>query len=144
MFNKKLKIRSTLLILIMLMLTQSCFAGVVVIANKASGVDALTASQVKALFLQKAKSLPSGSTAVLGDQSKNSTVRSEFGNKVLGKNPKKLKRYWSKRIFSGKGIPPKVIGDDEAMKAWVAKTPNSLGYINAAALDSSVKAVFKP
>ena len=64
--------------------------------------------------------------------------------KVLKKSSKKIKRYWSKRVFSGKGVPPKVIGDDEAMKKWVAQTPNSLGYIDAKTLDSTIKAVFKP
>jgi len=144
MFNRKQKISAALLVLLMLMLVQASLAGVVVITNKASKVDNLTASQVKALFLQKAKSFPSGAAAVLGDQSSSSAVRSEFGDKILGKSAKKLKRYWSKRVFSGKGVPPKVIGDDEAMKAWVAKTPNSLGYISAEALDDSVKVVFKP
>ncbi len=146
MFNRKLKISSILLMLFTLMLAQAqaSLADVVVITNKASNVGSLTASQVKALFLQKAKSFPSGAVAVLGDQSKNSAARNEFGSKVLGKSPKKLKRYWSKRVFSGKGIPPKVVGNDDAMKAWVAETPNNLGYISAAALDDSVKVVFKP
>ena len=144
MINKKQTISSIFIGLFMLMFTQLAFADLVVITNKATKVDVLTAAQVKALFLQKEKSLPGGGNVVLGDQNSGSAVRDEFGSKVLGKSAKKLKRYWSKRVFAGKGVPPKVVGDDAAMKAWVAKTPNSLGYISAGALDDSVKMVFKP
>ena len=146
MLNTKLKINtgSLLLGLFMALFAQIALADLVVITNKATAVDMLTATQVKALFLQKEKSFPDGGNVVLGDQNSGSAVRDEFGSKVLGKSPKKLKRYWSKRVFAGKGVPPKVVGDDAAMKAWVAKTPNSLGYISAGALDDSVKVVFKP
>ena len=130
--------------LFLLLFSQWVFADLVVITNKASEVDVLTADQVKALFLQKKKSFPGGGNVVLGDQDTNSAVRKEFASKVLGKSMKKLKRYWSKRVFAGKGVPPKVVGDDAAMKAWVARTPNSLGYISSEALDDSVKVVFKP
>jgi len=142
--KQKTNISSLLLGLFLLMFTQWVFADLVVITHKATKVDVLTAAQVKALFLQKEKSFPGGGNVVLGDQDSSSAVRNDFGEKVLGKSAKKLKRYWSKRVFAGKGIPPKVVGDDAAMKAWVAKTPNSLGYIDAGALDDSVKVVFKP
>ncbi len=144
MLYKKQKIMPLFLGLFLLMLAQFTLADVVVITNKSTGVDALTAAQVKSLFLQKEKSFSDGSSVVLADQSNGSAVRDEFGNKILGKSPKKLKRYWSKRVFAGKGVPPKVVGDDSAMKEWVAKTPNSLGYISADALDDSVKVLFKP
>ena len=142
--KQKTKLGSLLLGLFLLMFTQWALADLVVITNKATKVDILTAAQVKALFLQKEKSLPGGGNVVLGDQNSGSAVRDDFGKTVLGKSPKKLKRYWSKRVFAGKGVPPKVVGDDAAMKTWVAKTPNSLGYIDAGALDDTVKVVFKP
>ncbi|HHS84218.1 MAG TPA: phosphate ABC transporter substrate-binding protein [Gammaproteobacteria bacterium] len=144
MLNNIQKIIPVLLGLFILTLAQSAVADIVVITNKASNVDTLSASQVKALFLQKEKSFADGSSVMLSDQNSGSAVRKEFGKKILGKSQKKLKRYWSKRVFAGKGVPPKVVGDDTAVKEWVAKTPNSLGYINADALDDSVKVVFKP
>ena len=135
---------SMLLGLLSLSLSQVALADVVVITNKSTSVDALSAEQVKALFLQKEKTLPGGGAVELGDQPNDSPAYREFAKKVLGKSPKKLKRYWSKRVFAGKGIPPKVVGNDAAMKEWVSKTPNSLGYIDAGAVDDSVKVIFKP
>ncbi len=127
-----------------LLLAFPALADIVVITNKSSKVDSLTASEVKDLFLQKKKQFPDGSDVVLGDQNNSSPARKELAKKVLGKSLKKLNRYWSKRVFAGKGIPPKVVGDDADMKAWVAKTPNSLGYINAASVDASVKVLYTP
>ncbi len=133
-----------LLLTAILLLAFPALADIVVITNKATRVDSLTASEVKDLFLQKKKRFPDGSDVVLGDQNNSSPARKELAKKVLGKSLKKLNRYWSKRVFAGKGIPPKVVGDDADMKAWVAKTPNSLGYINAASVDASVKVLYTP
>ncbi len=128
----------------LLIWAEAAAAGVVVITNKATKTDSLDAGQVRSIFLQKTKSFPDGSVAIVADQSSKSPVRREFNKKVLKKSSKKLKRYWSKLVFSGKGVQPKVIGDDSAMKEWVSKTPNSLGYISEESLDDSVKVLYKP
>lgn len=144
MIKKKQKISSILLSLALMVLSQNSFADSVVITNKASSVDSLSANEVKALYLQKKKTFSNGNIAIVADQLDGSKIRKEFTKKVLGKSSKKLKRYWSKRVFSGKGNPPKVVGDDLAMKAWVASTPNSLGYISDSIVDDSVKVLLKP
>ncbi len=122
----------------------NAFAGSVIITNKATGVDSLSKGEVKALFLKKKKTFPNGEKVIVGDQNEKSDIRKEFSKEVLGKSTKKLKRYWTKRIFSGKGKPPKVIGNDIAMKKWVSSTPNSLGYIDKKSIDSTIKVVLEP
>ncbi len=144
MINKKKNILFALLVMIMSAVTGTLFADVVVITNRTTDIDSLTAKEVKLLYLQKKKTFPNGVVAIVGDQPSDSDVRDEFNKKVLKKSSKKIKRYWSKRIFSGKGVPPKVIGKDEEMKKWVANTPNSLGYIDAKSLDNSVKVILRP
>jgi len=42
------------------------------------------------------------------DQAVNSDTREKFNAKILKKNNRKLKTYWARRVFTGKGIPPKV------------------------------------
>jgi ABC-type phosphate transport system substrate-binding protein len=46
-------------------------------------------------------------------------------------------------IFTGKGTPPKQSGSDADVKALIAKNPNMIGYIDASAVDGSVKVVHK-
>ncbi len=143
MKNSKQRTLSTLFFILLVTAYSSLTADIAVITNKTAKFDSLSAKEVKSIFLQKSKTLPDGSYAIVGDQPSSSTVRKEFNKKILKKSSKKLKRYWSKLLFSGKGVPPKVIGNDEDMKKWVASTPNSLGYIDIESLDDSVKAVLK-
>ncbi len=144
MFKTVKRISPILILMSLLIWAEAAAAGVVVITNKATKTDSLDAGQVRSIFLQKTKRFPDGSVAIVADQSSKSPVRREFNKKVLKKSSKKLKRYWSKLVFSGKGVQPKVIGDDSAMKEWVSKTPNSLGYISEESLDDSVKVLYKP
>jgi len=121
----------------------SAHAGIAVIVHPGSGVDSLSVSDVKKLFLGKRKKLPDGKKAIPVDQAEGSAIRADFGKKVLGKSADQLKAYWTKIIFSGKGSPPRELADDGAVKAYVADNPGAIGYIDSGSLDSSVKAVLK-
>ena len=127
----------------LLLSSQTLFGEGVVISNKSTGIDSISAAEVKSLFLKKKDTFANGAHVVVADQSDDSANRKEFTKKVIGKKSKKLKVYWSKRVFAGKGTPPKVIGDNKAMLEWVAKTPNSLGYVSADAVNDSVKVLLK-
>jgi len=121
--------------------TGTAFAEMVVIVNPATSADSLTAKEVRAIFLKKEDAFPDGTTAIPGDQTDGSAIRDEFSEKVLNKSPNQLSAFWSKRVFSGKGVPPAVIGDDTAMTEWVARTPGSIGYVDAGSVNQSVKVI---
>lgn len=114
-------------------------AEVVVVVSAKSGATALSADQVSDIFLGKANALPGAGQAVPIDQSDTSGVREEFYQKATSKNPAQVKAYWAKQIFSGKGQPPKEVGDSAAVKTLLASNPNMIGYIDKAAVDASVK-----
>ena len=118
-------------------------AEIVVITNKATPAASLTASQVRAIFLKKDTTLPGGSMVTPGDQTTGTTIADNFAKKVLKKKPNQLSAYWSKRVFSGKGVPPDRIGNDDDMMAWVAKTRGSIGYVDSHAVNQSVKVLLK-
>jgi len=131
------------LVLVGCLTSGTVLAEMVVITHPSSDTESLTMAEAKALFLKKKSSFPSGSDAVPGNQTEGSAIYDEFGKKVLKKKPQQLSSYWSKRVFSGKAMPPKVIGDDQAIKAWVAQTPGSLGYVDAGVVDDSVKVLLR-
>jgi hypothetical protein len=113
-------------------------AETVVIAGAGSDVlSSLSASEIKALYLGKSKDL------TIFDQKTGASVRKDFLDKVVGKSESQFKAYWSKRIFTGKGTPPKQLDGDAAMKIMVANTPGSIGIIDSASVDSSVKVIYK-
>ncbi|MBB5017760.1 ABC-type phosphate transport system substrate-binding protein [Chitinivorax tropicus] len=127
--------------LIMLLLAPLAKADIAVIVSAKSSAGNLTADQVSQIFLGKSNSFPGGGQAVPVDQSEGAGPREEFYTKVTGKSAAQVKAYWSKLIFSGKGQPPKEIGNDGAVKKLIADNPNMIGYIDKGAVDSSVKVV---
>ena len=118
-------------------------AEVAVIVHPSAGVASLTEDDVSRLFLGKAKSFPGGAQAVPINQNEGSAAREKFNEAVCKKNASQYKAYWSQLVFTGKGTPPKDAGDDAAVKALVAANPNMIGYIDASAVDASVKVVYK-
>lgn len=119
------------------------YAEVAVIVHPSSGVSSLTEDDVSRLFLGKGKTFPDGSQAVPINQDEGSPARDKFNDSVCKKNSSQYKAYWSQLVFTGKGTPPKDAGKDADVKALISANPNMIGYIDASAVDASVKVVFK-
>ncbi len=119
-------------------------ADVVVIANPSLAVDTLTAEQIKDIFTAAAPRLPNGTPCKVIDQAEQRPARTEFYHKVLHKTPEQAKAWWAKQIFTGKGVPPPVVTDDAAVKKWLSRFPDGIGYIDEAAVDGSVKVLLRP
>lgn len=117
-------------------------AGVVVIGSK--NIANLSADQLKDIFLGKEATLPDGTSAEVSDLPEGNSTRDEFYKKVIEKDPSQVKAYWAKRIFTGKGSPPEVKANNDAVKAWVAGGAGRLGYIDGSAVDDTVKVLLKP
>jgi ABC-type phosphate transport system substrate-binding protein len=118
-------------------------AEVAVVVSPASGITSLTEDDVSRIFLGKSKSFPNGAAAVPVNQDEGAPARDKFNEAVCKKNASQYKAYWSQLVFTGKGTPPKDAGNDGAVKALIAANPNMIGYIDAGAVDASVKVVFK-
>jgi len=116
-------------------------AEVAVIGNVST--SSLDAKQVKSIFLGKTDKLPDGSAVEVIDIKEGSAVRDEFYGKVVGKNTSRIKAYWGKRIFTGKGTPPDTVAFEADVKAWVAGASGRIGYVSAGALDGSEKVLLR-
>lgn len=132
----------TLLCCAALMSVQSAFSQVAVVVGAKSSISSLNAEQVSALYLGKTDKLPSGDMALPLDQAAGSTVRGNFYEKVTGKSEAQVKSAWSRLVFSGKGTPPKEVASSADVKKLVSTNPNTIGYIEKSAVDSSVKVIF--
>ncbi|MGB5246255.1 MAG: hypothetical protein WBN34_06880 [Woeseia sp.] len=111
---------------------------VVVIASSSSPISTASPADIARLFLGKTKSV-NGQTLTPVDQSKSSDVASRFYSDVVGKNSSQMRAYWSKLVFTGKGKPPQELGSSAAVLAAVAADPALIGYIEASAVNDSVK-----
>lgn len=126
------------LLLLSLIMASATQAGVVVVGNPASAD--LDASTIKKIYLGKAKSLKINAIDLEDGQ----PLKSEFHSKVTGKTEAQLQAYWAKKVFTGKGQPPKTQPSSALVKSAVANSSNSIGYIDEADLDDSVKVLLRP
>lgn len=106
-------------------------ADVVVVGHPSAAPMSL--DQVSDAYLGKTPSI------TMYDLADASAGRAEFDRKALNKDPGQLKALWARLAFTGKGQPPRELADDAAVKKAVAANPKAIGYIDAAAVDGSVK-----
>lgn len=121
---------------------QAAQAETVVIVSAKSSCGTLAAGQVADIFLGNSNTCPGGAAVTPVDQAEGSAAREEFYGKGLGKTAAQLKAHWSKMIFTGKGKPPKDVGDSAAVRKLVADNANAIGYVERGAVDASVKVVY--
>ncbi len=133
----------TFLGLIAISMEAKALAEVVIITSKDSDINEVSKNQIKKIYLGKLRSLSSDTPVKPIDQRIDSKVRQEFLEKVLSKSDKQIQAYWSVRIFTGRGIPPKVVKNDKEVKSWIKANPNSIGYVSKNAVDPSVKVLLR-
>ena len=114
---------------------------VVVIVNPGNSVANMTVDQVQQIYLGKNASLPSGESASAVDLAEGSPLRDSFYQKAAGRTRAQIKSVWTRLIFSGKSLPPRVVATSAEARKFVASNPNGIGYIEKSAVDSSVKVV---
>jgi len=119
-------------------------ADVVVIVNQKNPLANLTAAQVSAIYLGNTTKFPDGGPVALADLPESAAARSDFYQKTVGRSAAQAKATWARITFTGQASPPKELKSNADVKAFVAGDLKAMGYIDASAVDSSVKVVLKP
>lgn len=117
-------------------------AAVAIVAHPSNSVSGIRPNDAQRIFLGKTGEFANGRRALPVDQTPGTASRIKFMKSVIEKSEDELKGYWSRLMFSGKGTPPREVGDDAAVKAWVASNPDAIGYIDGKFVDGSVKVLF--
>jgi ABC-type phosphate transport system substrate-binding protein len=112
----------------------------VVIVNKANTAK-LDKGTVAKIYLGDIRSWPDGTPTATIDLPESNSTRIAFYREVVGKSVANMKAIWSRLIFSGKALPPKQVANDDEVKKAVASATGGLGYINATAMDATVRKV---
>ncbi len=131
---------AALILLTTLLNARIALAEVAVIVNPANDSN-ITSDDISKLYLGKTKKFPNGKNAVALDRKEGSSERIRFLEATTGKDESQMKSYWSRLIFTGKGVPPQVVETDAEVKELVSRNPDIIGYIDAAAVDDSVKVI---
>lgn len=118
-------------------------AEIAIVVNNSVTVSDISSDIAANIFLGKVDELPGGTRMVPIDQEDGQKARAEFYSKVVKKDAAQLNAYWSRLIFTGKGEPPKKVADNTDVLALVAANPNIIGYVDASAVNSSVKVLLR-
>ena len=110
-------------------------AALVIIVNPANPLGAMTPDQAAQYFLGRSNSLTPF------DLAGQSSLRTEFYQKLTGKDQDQVKAIWSKIVFTGRGLPPREYGTSGAIRHAVAADRNAIGYIDSSVVDGTVKVV---
>ena len=113
---------------------------IALIVNKTSPVLALTANDLKSIYLGEKERWPNGQkvtpVALSGPELK------AFLKVVCGMSEPDYKKYFIQANFTGKTLVlPRIATSAAAAKALVSSTPGAIGFVRAADLDASVGTV---
>jgi ABC-type phosphate transport system substrate-binding protein len=113
----------------------------VVVVNPANAA-ALGEEEIKGIFLGKRSRFPDGTRAQPVDQSDAQPARKEFYAKLAKMTETDFNAYWSALIFTGNAFPPKKLEGDLDVKNYVKANPGAIGYVDAEAVDESIKVIY--
>jgi len=103
----------------------------VVIANPGTAVSRLDRKFVSEAFLRRVTRWPDDTPIRPVDLGPDARARIRFSEEVLSRTVASVRSYWQQRIFSGQGLPPPEMGDDEAVVSYVLSHPGAIGYVAA-------------
>lgn len=106
-------------------------ADIAVIVNPVNSGVSLSRPDIQQIFLGLQTKLSNGNTVTPFDQAQNQPIRQTFYELVAGRTPVQMKTYWSRLMFTGRGTPPQVLSDNNAIKQLVASDKNAIGYVDA-------------
>lgn len=124
---------------LLLLVAGTAQAELAIIAHPTLKLVGISQDELRDIYLGRTRTLSNGTAVDPVDQEASSEARKKFVGEILQMSEQALKSHWAKRTFAGKGKAPETVGDDEAVKSWVAANPNGLGYVQGKYVDKSVK-----
>lgn len=115
-------------------------ADYIIVVHRDNPVTRLGQDEVKRIFLGKLTTWPDG-TPITIVMNTNEEIHDGFTRTMLQKSAVQLSVYWRKILYSGSGMLPLAVKDDEAAKSFIGFNKKAIGYISPDALDRQVKKV---
>ena len=115
---------------------------VALIVNPKNPVADLTWAEVVAIFKAEQQHWKAGERIYLILQESGTPERALLLKRVYLMTDVEMKHFWLAKLFRGEiAAFPRVVASSAAAKRIVAQAPNALAFIDAAAVDSTVKAL---
>jgi len=117
---------------------QAASGEIVVIANPDVTLDDIAPKFLERIYLGKRTRWDDDRT-IVPVMLKAGPTHEEFVETYLERSVHRFVTYWRQLVFTGKGVPPKSFGDEQALVAYVAGTAGAIGYVSEGNVAAGVK-----
>jgi ABC-type phosphate transport system substrate-binding protein len=113
----------------------------VVIVHPKSQVTKVDRKYLAEVFFRRTTRWPDDTPIRPVDLVPDSSARIRFSQEVLSRSVASVRSYWQQRIFSGEGLPPPELSDDQAVVEYVVSHPGAIGYVASGIRTDGARAV---
>ncbi len=133
-------LNKAIIFIVGLMFSVVALSEVAVIVHKGN-TDEMDPNLLKMIFLGKVKSFPSVGRAIPLPLPEGHQARVLFFKAVIKKTESQYTSYWAAQMFTGNGVPPKLVTDEAAVVKLVSSNPNTIGFVDASQVSDQVRVV---
>lgn len=134
-----LSIKSSALLLSLLIMIGGASADELVLITHRDSTLSLSADHLKRLYFGKISSLPNGRKVTVLVYADNEEQFQTFTKKYLRRTSQQLRSFWAKQLFTGRGNMPIHVNSEEEMLNLISSSEEYVGYIPIEALQESVR-----
>lgn len=103
----------------------------VLIVHPDNPISHVSTELLQKIFLKRIVRWPDQETFIKPvDLAPSATARERFSRAVLGRSVSAVRSYWQQRIFSGQGIPPLELSNEELVVKYILEHPGAVGYVS--------------
>jgi ABC-type phosphate transport system substrate-binding protein len=103
--------------------------GFKVIVHPDNPLDSVEPESLRDFYLKKITTWNNGDAVLPIDLTAKTAIYGRFARDVIGKAPAQLRAYWSRQVFSGKGVPPPMSSSSAAVIEHVLEHRGAVGYV---------------
>jgi hypothetical protein len=133
-------IKRTAMVALFGLVSTGAFGGAIV-CGKDSSIGAMNADLARRVFLGVQRNV--GGHAVTVIYQNQGLTRTDFETKVVGRTGADLTSYLTALIFTGRALPAMEVTGDDGVKSRVNANPLAVGYVSDAAIDDSVRVLYR-
>lgn len=113
---------------------------VAIIVNKENPLESVSMQDLAQIFKSEKKDWPNGGEIHLVFLPADYPEKEVVLKTIYKMDANELKKFWLAKIYQGRAVTfPKTFASSEAIKKFVSLELNSVGFIDAAAVDDSIK-----
>ena len=113
---------------------------IAVVVGHDSAVTRLSLDDLREIYLRRRRAWPNGLPVMPINLPADDELRERFSRRVLGRTPADLLSYWNARYFEGVK-PPLVLLTPAAVRAYLQRQPEAIGYLPASEVDDTLRIV---